>query len=166
VDWWSVCRLGTGQHLFDTYVPLVSFSISKEFVITRYIGLNVPPDDTSDTRLKQPNVFALLTYASADRVLREALLTCDDAQLFRSYADVTRSVSMLEGVSQPQQTASLASHPEAPAVIQRELSVAIQYQESAHFLAGRRSRSRARETSRQDAFERLVPITFGEWMVL
>jgi hypothetical protein len=104
VDWWSVYRLGTGQHLFDTYVPLVSFSISKEFVITRYVGLDIPPDDTSETRLKQPNVVAVLTYASADRVLREALMTCDDAQqarLLRSYADVTRSVSMIEGESVP-----------------------------------------------------------------
>ena len=30
VDWLSIYKLGTGQHLFDTYVPLVSFSISKE----------------------------------------------------------------------------------------------------------------------------------------
>jgi len=100
VDWWSVYRLGTGQHLFDTYVPLVSFSISKQFLTTRYVGLDVPSDDVSDTRLKQPNVVAVLTYASADRVLREALLTCDNAEqaaLLRSYADTTRSVSILEG---------------------------------------------------------------------
>lgn len=102
VDWWSVYRLGTGQHLFDTYVPLVSFSISKQFLTTRYIGLDVPSDEISDTRLKQPNVVAVLTYASAERVLREALLTCDDADqaaLLHSYADTTRSVSMVEGES-------------------------------------------------------------------
>jgi hypothetical protein len=100
VEWWSVYKLGTGQRLFDTYVPLVSFSISKEFLTRRYVGLEVPPDDVSDARLKQPNVVAVLTYASEDRVLREALLTCDDpqqARLLRSYADVTRSVSIVEG---------------------------------------------------------------------
>ena len=102
VDWWSVYRLGTGRHLFDTYVPVVSFSISKQSLITRYVGLDVPSDDVSDTRLKQPNVVAVLTYASAERVLREALLTCDDkdqAALLRSYADTTQSVSMVEGES-------------------------------------------------------------------
>lgn len=100
VEWWSVYKLGTGQHLFDTYVPLVSFSISKEFLTTRYVGLEVPPDDTHDARLKQPNVVGVLTYASQDRVIREALLTCDDpqrAKLLRSYADVTRNVSLVEG---------------------------------------------------------------------
>lgn len=98
VEWWSVYRLGTGQHLFDTYVPLVSFSISKEFLTTRYAGLEVPPDDTRDARLKQPNVIGVLTYASEDRIIREALLTCDDprrAAQFRSFADETRELSML-----------------------------------------------------------------------
>jgi hypothetical protein len=102
VDWWSVYRLGTGQHLFDTYVPLISFSISKESLTTRYVGLDVPSDDDSDARLKHANVVAVLTYASAERVLREALLTCDDvdqAAVLRSYADTTRSVSMAEGES-------------------------------------------------------------------
>ncbi len=96
VDWWSVYKLGSGQHLFDTYVPLVDFSISRETVKTRYVGLEVPPDDTPDARLKQPNVVAVLTYAAEDRVIREALLTADDpqqARLLRSYADVTRAVS-------------------------------------------------------------------------
>lgn len=114
VDWWSVYKLGTGQHLFDTYVPLVSFSISKEFVTTRYVGLEVPPDDTPDERLRQPNVIAVLTYASEDRVLREALLTCDDTQqarLLRSYADVTRSLSMFEGPPAP---ASQSAKPREP----------------------------------------------------
>src|ERR1039457_6099956 len=91
-----IYKLGSGQHLFDTYVPLLSFSISRETVTTRYVGLEVPPDDTGDMRLKQPNVVAVLTYASEDRLIREALVTCDDpkqAQLLRSYADTTRAVS-------------------------------------------------------------------------
>ncbi len=102
VDWWSVYKLGNGQHLFDTYVPLVSFSISKEFLTTRYVGFEAPPDDTRDARLKQANVVGVVTYASQDRVIREALLTCDDterAAQLRSYADETRTVSMVEGPS-------------------------------------------------------------------
>jgi len=99
VDWWSVYKLGTGQHLFDTYVPLVSFSISRDLLTTRYAGLEVPEDDARDARLKQPNVVAVLTYASGDRVMREALITCDDrnqAAQLRSFADETRTLSLVE----------------------------------------------------------------------
>jgi 2-phospho-L-lactate guanylyltransferase (CobY/MobA/RfbA family) len=42
------------------------------------------------------HVVAVLTYASAERVIREALITCDDAkqaQLLRSYADSERTVT-------------------------------------------------------------------------
>jgi hypothetical protein len=101
--WWSVYKLGSGQHLFDTYVPLLSFSISRETVTTRYVGFEAPPDDASDARLKQPNVVGVLTYASKDRLIREALLTCDDpkrAQVLRSYADTTRAVSLVEGADE------------------------------------------------------------------
>jgi hypothetical protein len=99
-EWWSIYKLGSGQHLFDTYVPLLSFSISRETVTTRYVGFEVPPDDTKDARLKQPNVVGVLTYASEDKLIRQALLTCDDrkqAQLLRSYADTTRTVAFAEG---------------------------------------------------------------------
>jgi hypothetical protein len=102
VDWWSVYKLGNAQRLFDTYVPLVSFSISRDTVTERYVGLEVPPDDTKDARLKQPNVIAVLTYAAEDRMIREALLTSDDKQqatLLRSYADVTRTLALQEGKS-------------------------------------------------------------------
>jgi len=100
-EWWSVYKLGSGQHLFDTYVPLLSFSISRETVTTRYVGFEVPPDDTSDARLKQPNVASRLIYAAEDRIIREVLVTCDDpkqAQLMRSFADTTRTVSWVAGV--------------------------------------------------------------------
>jgi hypothetical protein len=102
VQWWSVYKLGTGQHLFDTYTPLVRFSISRDVVTARYIGWEVPPDDATDARLKQPNVVAVISYASEDKVIREALLTCDDkqkARLLRSYSDVTRTVSLVEGAA-------------------------------------------------------------------
>jgi hypothetical protein len=97
VSWWSVHKLGTGQRLFDTYVPVLDFSLSREILTPRYIGLEVPPDDTPDARLKDPHVVGVLIYASAERVIREALITCDDpkrARLLRSYWDVARTVSL------------------------------------------------------------------------
>ncbi len=99
VEWWSVYKLGTAQHLFDTYVPLVSFSIRQDLLTTRYAGLEVPPDDVKDARLKEPHVVAVLSYASGERVIREALLTCDDprrAALLRSYADSSRTLAEFE----------------------------------------------------------------------
>jgi hypothetical protein len=96
VEWWSVYNIYTGEHLFDTYVPLVRFSISRETVAERYVGLEVPPDDVADARLKDMHVVAVLTYASGERIIREALLTSDDpkqAAQFRSFADETRTVS-------------------------------------------------------------------------
>ncbi len=97
VAWWSVYALGTGAHLFDTYVPLVQFSTTRDVQTMRYAGLEVPPDDITDPRLRAPNVVAVLTYSSADRVVREALITCDSpklARLLRSYADTTRKLTV------------------------------------------------------------------------
>lgn len=102
VQWWSVHKLGSGQHLFDTYVPVLSFSISRDVVTSRYAGLEVPPDDAKDTRLKEPHVVGVITYATADRVIREALLTADDpkqAQLLRSYFGSTWTLKLVEGAS-------------------------------------------------------------------
>lgn len=99
VEWWSVYKLGSGAHLFDTYVPLLQFSVGLETQEMRYVGLEVPPDDISDARLKAPNVVAVLTYASGEHVIREALITCDKrelAQLLRSFADATRKVTLVE----------------------------------------------------------------------
>ena len=99
VEWWSVYKLGSGQHLFDTYVPLVMFSISREIETMRYVGLEVPPDDVSDARLKDPRIVAVVTYASAERVIREALLTSDDpkqAVQLRSFADASRELAEVE----------------------------------------------------------------------
>jgi hypothetical protein len=100
VDWWTVYRLGNGQRLFDTYVPLVQFSISRETLTRRYAGLDVPEDDVKDPRLKAPGVVGVLTYASGERVIREALVTADDpkkAKLLRSFDDSTREVSYSSG---------------------------------------------------------------------
>ncbi len=98
VQWWSLYKLANGEHLFDTYTPLTKFSISREILTMRYAGMEVPPDDAKDARLKDPHVVAILTYASATKVIREALITADDvkqAALLRSYAD---SAHIVEGV--------------------------------------------------------------------
>jgi len=52
VNWWSVHQSGTGRHLFDTVVPLLGFSTSRETLTQRYAGLEVPEDDTKDARLR------------------------------------------------------------------------------------------------------------------
>jgi len=96
VDWWSVYQSGTGRHLFDTVAPLLRFSTSRETVTQRYAGLEVPPDDTKDARLKEPHVVGVITYASGERVIREALLTSDDpkqAADLRSFADESWTMS-------------------------------------------------------------------------
>jgi hypothetical protein len=93
---WSVYQLGTGKHLFDTDVPLVQLSIARETLKLRYVGLEVAVDDAADKRLKTPNAVALLTYASGEKIIREALVTCDDpkrAILLRSVADSARTVT-------------------------------------------------------------------------
>jgi hypothetical protein len=90
--WWSVYHLDNGQHLFDTHAPLVRFSITDEVQTERYGGLEISNDDTADKRLKAPGVVGVLTYAAQKRVIREALITCDDAeraQLLHSLADTT-----------------------------------------------------------------------------
>jgi hypothetical protein len=93
VEWWSVYNLAGGAHLFDTYVPLLKFSTSRKEMILRYAGFDVPPDDAKDPRLNDRHVVGVLTYASAEKVFGEALITCDDpklAQQLRSFADETR----------------------------------------------------------------------------
>ena len=118
VEWWSVYQIGTGKHLFDTYVPLVGFSISREVLERRYLGLEIPPDDATDPRLKQPNVVGVLTYASAEGLKKEALLTSDDpkqAQTLRSYADATRTLSLNEGLPPQGLTIRISQNAPSPA---------------------------------------------------
>ena len=117
VEWWSAHKLGSGQHLFDSYVPILSFSISRDTVETRYAGLYVPEDDEKDARLKQPNVIAVITYASADRVLHEALLTSDSrnqATILRSFADETRTLTYEERPARALKLTFTQNYPSAP----------------------------------------------------
>jgi hypothetical protein len=100
VEWWSIYKLGTGEHLFDTDAPLVQFSTRHDERVLRYVGIEVPPDDTVDTRLKAPNVVGVLTYASSEGVIREALVTADspqNARLLRSFADSTHTLEFANG---------------------------------------------------------------------
>jgi len=100
VEWWSIYKLGTGEHLFDTYAPILQFSTRRDLRVLRYVGLEIPGDDTPDARLKAPNVIGVLTYASAERVIREVLITADDAKnarLQRSYADSNRTIAFANG---------------------------------------------------------------------
>jgi hypothetical protein len=100
VEWWSVHKLGDGQPLFDTYVPLLEFSTTRQIYTPRYVGFEAPPDNGPDKRLNDAHVIGVLTYASEERVIREALITCenaDRARLLRSYWDQTRAVTLVEG---------------------------------------------------------------------
>jgi hypothetical protein len=122
VEWWAVYRLADGAHLFDTYVPLVTFSTSRRReAILRYAGFDVPPDDVKDARLKDPHVVGVLAYASEAKVIREALITCDDtklAELLRSYADESRTLTQSGGPkSQILRIAFSQNFPSPPATI-------------------------------------------------
>jgi len=98
VNWWSIYALGTGALLFDTFVPLISFSLSRDVQTLRYVGFDVPPDDAQDERLRDPKVVGVLVYAAPERVIRRLLVTCSDtarAAVLRSYWDTTRELSFL-----------------------------------------------------------------------
>lgn len=119
-EWWSLYKLGSGERLFDTYVPLVSFSIRRDIQTMRYAGYENPGDDVSDPRLKDLHVVGVLTYASAERVIREVLITSDDAgraQLLRSFADASRTVTLVEAPARALKVSISQNYPSAPATV-------------------------------------------------
>ena len=119
VAMWSIYKLGTGRHLFDTHAELLRFSITRDVQTPRYVGLEAPPDDTPDARLKEPHVVAVLTYASDDRVIRELLITHANprrALELRSYADTARTVSAMESPARRLRILFTANDPGAAAV--------------------------------------------------
>ncbi|HTO85656.1 MAG TPA: hypothetical protein VMQ73_25780 [Methylomirabilota bacterium] len=127
VSWWSVYTLGSGTLLFDTYVPLLSFSLSRQVGEPRYVGLDVPPDDEADPKLKDPQIVGVLAYAAADHVIRRLLFTCSDtkrAAELRSYYDETRELSVSNATpaaDNPRLTLRLAwsaNFPSAPNTVQ------------------------------------------------
>ena len=66
-------------------------------------------------------MVAVLTYAAADRVIREALVTCDDparAKVLRSYWDASRTMSLAEGPAVAIKLTFSRSYPEAPATVE------------------------------------------------
>lgn len=110
-EWRSVYKLGTGERLFDTYVPLLGFSIRRDIQTMRYVGFEVPPE---------PRAVGVLTYASAEHVIREALITSDDpkqAQRLRSFADSNRSVTLLETPARALRISISQNYPSAPATV-------------------------------------------------
>ncbi|MGA2213480.1 MAG: hypothetical protein ABSH31_09415 [Bryobacteraceae bacterium] len=134
-QWWSVYKLGTGQQLFDTYVPLLGFSIRRDIQTMRYAGLEVPADDVKDTRLKDSHVVAVLTYASAERVLREALITSDDptqAQSLRSFADASRGLALVESPARALKISISQNYPSAPATVSLTVPIAHDELDLAH----------------------------------
>jgi hypothetical protein len=110
-QWWSVYKLGTGERLFDTYVPLLGFSIRRDIQTLRYVGL-----ETAAGR----NGVAKITYASAEHVIREALITGDDAQqaqILRSFADATRTVALVDTPAPALKVSVSRNYPSAPATV-------------------------------------------------
>ena len=65
-------------------------------------------------------MVAVLTYASAERVLREALITSDDpkqAQSLRSFADASRSLTLVEASARALKISISQNYPSAPATV-------------------------------------------------
>jgi hypothetical protein len=110
-EWWSVYKLANGERLFDTYVPLLGFSIRRDIQTMRYVGLEVPVSD---------DAVAILKYASAERVLRQARISSDDpkqAQMLRSFADASRSVTLVESPARVLKISISQNYPSAPATV-------------------------------------------------
>ncbi|MGH6962371.1 MAG: hypothetical protein ACREE7_17965, partial [Dongiaceae bacterium] len=141
VDWWSVYGLGTGAPLFDSHVPVLRFSLSREMQTLRYVGFDVPPDDAADPRLREPQVVGVLAYASVERVISRLLVTCSDtkrAAELRSYWDTERVLS-LEGngaaAKEPAQTLHLrwsAVYPSAPEPVMASIPIVADDLDVAH----------------------------------
>jgi hypothetical protein len=141
VDWWSVYKLGTGEPLFDSYVPVLHLSLSRDVQTPRYVGFEVPPDDAANPKLREPHVVGVLAYASADKVIRRLLLTCSDANRateLRSFADTMRTLSLEEKgdtAAEPAQTLHLrwsAFFPSAPNPITASIPIASDDLDAAH----------------------------------
>lgn len=81
--WWSVYHLDSGQPFFNTYAPLLRFSITDAVQTERYAGLEIPEGEAGKT-------IGTLYYASDDRVIRKVRITGDSAQKaaeLRSFAE-------------------------------------------------------------------------------
>lgn len=112
-EWWSVYQLHTGARLFDTYVPLLGFSIRRDLLTMRYAGFEIPE--------RQPaNLVGVLIYGSADHAIRKALITSDDpkqATALRSFADASRVLTLVETPARALRLAISQNYPSAPATV-------------------------------------------------
>jgi len=121
--------------LFDTYVPLAQVSIARETLKLRYVGLEVPADDTKDARMKSPNLVAVLRYASGDKIIREAAITADDpkrAQLLRSFADSTRDLTL---TAQSVRVSISQNYPSSPGTVNVTIPISQDDLDLAHIQA-------------------------------
>ena len=127
VEWWSVYSITNGAHLFETYTPLVGVNINRASLTMRYLGLDAPGDDTKDARFKEPHFVAVVGYASASKVIREAIITCDDpkqAQQLRSLADESRTLTVGTEASPNVRISFSQSYPSAPATVTLTIPIA------------------------------------------
>ena len=88
----------------------------------RYLGLDAPGDDTKDARFKEPHFVAVVGYASASKVIREAIITCDDPKQAQQFTVVSGRIADVD--------CGYRSVSERPHFVQPELSVGSGYGDS------------------------------------
>jgi hypothetical protein len=107
----------------------------------RYVGFEVPPDDASNPKLREPHIVGVLAYASGEKVIRRLLLTCSDAKRaaeLRSFADTMRTLSLDENGdadTEPAQTLHLrwsAYFPSPPNPVTASIPIAADDLDAAH----------------------------------
>jgi hypothetical protein len=107
----------------------------------RYVGFEVPPDDASNPKLREPHIVGVLAYASGEKVIRRLLLTCSDAKRaaeLRSFADTMRALSLEEkedAAAEPAQTLHLrwsAYFPSPPNPVTAAIPIAADDLDIAH----------------------------------
>jgi hypothetical protein len=86
--WWSIYTISTGRHLFDTTAELLSFRFDLAGGPYRYAGAYSMLSDSADARLRDPHAICLLTYASAEAVLRQVLISATDPDFARGLGSV------------------------------------------------------------------------------
>jgi len=77
------------------------------------VGFDVPGKSSE-------NLIGVLTYASPEHILRQALITSDDpkhAQMLRSFADASRAVTSIETPARAVRIAISQNYPSAPATV-------------------------------------------------
>src|ERR1039457_6669414 len=147
-EWWSVYKLGSGQHLFDTYVPLLSFSISRETVTTH---CHDPVRGTGGATQR----YRRYAPEAAERRSRADLCLGRPADS-RSARDLRRSqAGAASAVIRGHHASRLVNGRCAEAILQPELPVTPQHGGAAYTCASRRSRPDAHTTAAAHARDAL-----------